>query len=220
MLLKKVNIMTNKNIETGQISKPRFEFRSFGKTFKETARLLKQLSAPVPPEYRKRTSSEIYIISQAPIINNVKIRDAKLDIKTLVCEFDGLEQWDPVLKVEFPLKADIIRTRIFPALQAEIPEIESEEYTLEEFLKLIDKHPDVQAVTLDKIRYGHKVNNTICEFAKVWINGHLIESISSESTEPEDIKKTIRDLHLKGIENINYPKAIRRMTGIADKNTN
>ena len=37
------------------------------------------------------------------------------------------------------------------------------------------------------------VNNTICEFGNVLINGAKVVTINSESTEIEDIKKTIAD---------------------------
>ncbi|MFA5420051.1 MAG: hypothetical protein WC341_16480, partial [Bacteroidales bacterium] len=61
------------------------------------------------------------------------------------------------------------------------------------------------------------VNDTICEYANVWINGALVVSVNSESTEVEDIKKTIADLHLEDIENINYLQAIKRVVGMSEK---
>jgi hypothetical protein len=51
----------------------------------------------------------------------------------------------------------------------------------------------------------------------VWINGALVVSVNSESTEVEDIKKTIADLHLEDIENINYLQAIKRVVGMSEK---
>lgn len=61
------------------------------------------------------------------------------------------------------------------------------------------------------------VNNTICEFGYVWVNGARISTVNSESTEIEDIKKTIKDLGLEGVENINYLQAIKRVIGMIDK---
>jgi hypothetical protein len=60
------------------------------------------------------------------------------------------------------------------------------------------------------------VNDTICEYANVLINGAKVVSINSESTEVDDIKKTIADLGLEGVENINYLQAIKRVIGMID----
>ena len=47
--------------------------------------------------------------------------------------------------------------------------------------------------------------------------GAKVVTINSESTEIEDIKKTIADCHLEGVENINYLQAIKRVIGMSDK---
>ena len=49
--------------------------------------------------------------------------------------------------------------------------------------------------------------------AEVLINGASVVTVNSESTEIEDIKKTIADLGLTGVENINYLQAIKRVIG-------
>lgn len=61
------------------------------------------------------------------------------------------------------------------------------------------------------------VNNTICEYGLVWLTEPLVVTINSESTEIEDIKKTIKDVGLEGVENINYLQAIKRVVGMIDK---
>ena len=97
------------------------------------------------------------------------------------------------------------------------PELTKESYTLDEFLQMIDEHPDLQAVTVEKVRFGYMVNDTICETGDVYINGALVKTINSESTEIEDIKKTIKDCGLEGVENINYLQAIKRVIGMINK---
>lgn len=61
------------------------------------------------------------------------------------------------------------------------------------------------------------VNDTICEVGNVLINGVKVVTINNESTEIEDIKKTIKDVGLEGVENINYLQAIKRVIGMIDK---
>jgi len=77
--------------------------------------------------------------------------------------------------------------------------------------------PDLAAVKVHKQRFGYMVNNTICEFGEVLINGASVYTINSESTEVEDIKKTIKDIGLEGVENINYLQAIKRVIGMINK---
>jgi hypothetical protein len=72
-------------------------------------------------------------------------------------------------------------------------------------------------VRVHKQRFGYMVNNTICEVGNVLINGAKVVTINSESTEIEDIKKTVADCHLEGVENINYLQAIKRVIGMSDK---
>ena len=209
--------MSKEDLKIGEISKPRFEFRSFGQDFEEAHYRMARLSAPVPEKVWERYSEEIYILSRTNDINNTKIRDRKMDIKTYVQTVDGLEQWNPLMKGEFPIKTSVLKNEVFPAFQVTMPELKMEEYTYEEFIEIIKNHPDLQAVRVNKERYGYMVNNTICEYGLVWINGAQVVTINSESTEVEDIKKTIKDIGLEGVENINYLQAIKRVIGMIDK---
>ncbi len=209
--------MKKEELKIGEISKPRFEFRTFGRDFDEAAYLMSRLSVPVPEKVWERTSEEIYIVSKTNDINNTKIRDGKMDIKTFVKEVDGLEQWNPLMKTAFPIGAEVLRDEVFPAFKIEVPAFNQDTYTLEEFLEMIKSNPLLQAVSVEKQRFGYMVNNTICEVANVWINGAAVVSVNSESTEIEDIKKTISHLGLEGVENINYLQAIKRIIGWIDK---
>ncbi|NNE33842.1 MAG: hypothetical protein HKN13_01300 [Rhodothermales bacterium] len=206
--------MANDKLKIGEESKPRFEFRSFGQNFDEAAFRMARLSVPVPEHVWERTSGEIYILSRTNDINNTKIRDGKMDIKTFVQTVDGLEQWNPLMKGEFPISRKVLEDEVFPAFQVDMPELGKDSYSMDEFLAMIDAHADLQSVAVHKHRFGYMVNDTICEVANVTINGARVTSVNSESTEIEDIKKTIKDLRLEGVENINYLQAIKRVIGM------
>lgn len=209
--------MEKQEMKIGEISKPRFEFRSFGQNFEKAAFLLSRLSVPVPKKVWERESEEIYILSRANDINNTKIRDGKMDIKTYVQTIDGLEQWNPLMKGEFPISRQVLENEVFPAFQVQMPELEKDIYSYDEFITMIRNHKDLAVVRVYKKRFGYMVNSTICEYGEVLINGAKIFTINSESTEVEDIKKTISDLELEGVENINYLQAIKRVIGMIDK---
>lgn len=209
--------MSKDKMNIGEISKPRFEFRTFGQDFDEQHYRMSRLSVPVPEKVWERQSSEIYIMSRTNDINNTKIRDGKMDIKTYVQTIDGLEQWNPLMKGEFPISAGSLIKEVFPAFQVKNPELTKDTYTCDEFLGIIYAHPDLQGVRVNKERYGYMVNDTICEFGYVHINGAQVVTINSESTELEDIKKTLKDVGLEGVENINYLQAIKRVIGMINK---
>jgi len=205
------------NLNIGEISKPRFEFRSFGQSFDDACHRMARLSVPVPEKVWERHSSEIYILSKTNDINNTKIRDGKMDIKTYVQTVDGLEQWNPLMKGEFPISREILLEEVIPAFQVEMDLPKKAEFTYDEFIEMVKAHPELQAVRVHKQRFGYMVNNTICEYGYVLINGARLTTINSESTEVEDIKKTIADVKLEGVENINYLQAIKRVIGMIDK---
>lgn len=209
--------MSKSEMKIGEISKPRFEFRTFGQNFDESAKLMARLSSQVPKKVRERECDEIYILSKANDINNIKIRDGKMDIKTFVQTIDGLEQWNPLMKGEFPISKEVLINDVFPAFQVKIPELTEESYILEEFLATIGNHSDLQGVKVHKQRFGYMVNGTICETGNILVNGVHIKTINSESTEIEDVKKTMVDCKLEGFDNINYLQAIKRVIGWVNK---
>lgn len=212
--------MSKEELKIGETSKPRFEFRSFGQNFDNAHFRMSRLSVPVPEKVWERHSDEIYIMSRTNDINNTKIRDGKMDIKTFVQSVDGLEQWNPLMKGEFPMKREVLLNEVFPAFQVEIPVLTKDIYTFDEFIEMINSHKDLQAVKVHKQRFGYMVNDTICEYGIVLINGARIVTVNSESTEVGHILKTISDLGLEGVENINYLQAIKRVTGMIDKPLN
>ena len=209
--------MSTEKMKVGEISKPRFEFRSFGQDFNNQAERMARLSIPIPEKLWVRHSPEIYIMSRINDINNTKIRDGKMDIKTYIQTVDGLEQWNPLTKTEFPVSMDFLKSDIFPAFQVDIPSLDKSEFTMDKFLELVKSQSELQAVSVVKERFGYMVNNTICEVGNVIINGAKVMSINSESTELDDIKKTMSDVGLDGVENINYLQAIKRVLGWIDK---
>ena len=129
--------MSKDKMEIGEISKPRFEFRSFGQCFCEAHKRMARLSMPVPEKVWERSSDEIYIISRTNDINNTKIRNGKMDIKTYVQTVDGLEQWNPLMKGEFPISAEVLKNEVFPAFMVKMPELTKEVYTYDEFMEMV-----------------------------------------------------------------------------------
>lgn len=192
---------------------PRAEFRVFGKDvigdvvdhmWKCKAQLFK---ARVMPE-------ETYILSKATNDANVKVRDGLLDIKTKTGETpEGFEIFQPRGKFQFPVQKSELEA-ILGHLQVALP-LEKESYTFEEFCSLAKSSPDLAIVKVEKMRYGFSVNGVICEYAKVWFNGALVETACCESENYKAMAGAVKALGLESMPNTNYLKAAKHVIGWA-----
>jgi hypothetical protein len=148
--------------------------------------------------------------------NNTKIRGGLMDIKVLVNRDRGLEQWDPLMKGEFPLARRILREEVFPAFGAPLPDLKRDRYSFERYLdEIIRPHPDLAAVSVYKQRFGFDIDGCTAELANVYINGALMRTLCLESTDPDLVLETRTRLHLDDYENVNYLLAIKRVIGMA-----
>ncbi len=190
---------------------PRFEFRTWARNFGMVETRMRHVS----PCQGIRESDEVYIVSAGNDENNTKIRDAKMDIKVLVGERDGLEQWRPRMKGAFPMAAETLVTDVFPAFGVAMPDLDRDEYTLDQYLdRLIRPHRDLVAVAVFKRRFAFTVNDCITEHAEVWINGAGLQTVAVEATDIPAILEAKRMLGLEDYENVNYLRAIKRVIGM------
>jgi len=191
--------------------KPRFEFRTFAQDFGLVVEKMRKLS----PVEKIRESSEVYIMSTGNNENNTKIRDNLMDIKVLVKEEKGLEQWNPRMKGEFPMKTSIIQNEVLPAFGVNVPDFKRTVYTLDQYLEeIIRPHPQLVAVNVFKRRFAFTINNCIAEHANVLVNGAAIQTVNIESVEIDAILEAKKMLGLLEYENVNYLLAIKRIIGM------
>jgi len=190
---------------------PRYEFRTFAQNFGMVETKMRKYSKCE----MIRESGEIYIVSAANDLNNTKIRDDKMDIKELVDKKQGLERWNPRMKGGFPMKAEMIKSQVFPAFEVEAPGFKRDEYTLEQYLdELILPHNQLTAVRVFKRRFAFTVNGCITEIAHLLINGAAIQTVAVELEDLDAILKAIDMLGLTEYENTNYLLAIKRIIGM------
>jgi len=191
--------------------KPRFEFRTWAKNFGMVEQKLRRLSACEGI----RESAETYIVSAGNNENNTKVRDKLMDIKVFVTEKDGLEQWNPRMKGEFPMVSATLVDEVFPALGVEMPALERDEYTLDQYLdEVIRPHLKLAAVSVFKRRFAFTINDCITEIAEIEINGAGLQTVAVESVDVPAILKAKDMLGLNDYENINYLNAIKRVIGM------
>jgi len=203
-------LQTEKEVRMAEVL-PRYEFRAFAQNFGMVETKLRRLAKCE----QIRESSEIYIVSAANSDNNTKIRDRKMDIKVFIEKREGLEQWNPRMKGEFPMRADLLKREVFPAFGVAVPDFKRVEYTLQEYLdEIIVPHPQLTAVNVFKLRFAFTVNGCIAESAQLLINGAAIQTVAVENTDITAILKAKEMLGLQEYENVNYLRAIKRIIGL------
>lgn len=204
-------------IKIGKLTSPRFEFRTFGHNFTDYHKRMAKLSQPVPDDMRVRKFDEIYVISKVGDDTNIKIKNNKLDVKKLIQVLDNLEQWDTIMKYDFPISKKLFMDKIFPAFKIDTPIFTNDELREKQFLRTVKQNNDLLIIPVQKRRQAYIVNLTICEYAEVLFGNDYLYTISVESTEPDEVTNTIRELNLDSFENINYIQAIKRINNIISK---
>ena len=182
---------------------PRWEWRTFARKI-ET-----RIDLSAHPRTRHVQSSEIYLTSTTPE-GNPKIRDQKIDIKTLQQTDDnGLEQWKPVLKASFPLSADEV-AGVYRALGLTAPP-GTGPWDLDALLKTIDADSRTWAVFVDKVRSLYDVGGCVVEASDVDFDGETFQTVAAEDPDPAKVWNTVAELGLQERENMSYVTAIQRI---------
>ena len=166
---------------------PRWEWRTFGTSFGPAEEAFARLT----PE-RVQESDEIYVVGREG--DTVKVRDALMDIKVLrEVDGNGLEQWTPVMKAEFPVSAAEVG-RVFEALRQPMPALDRAEYTLDQFLdELIAPADGVTAVGVHKRRVRYTIGGCTSEVTDVDADGHKTRTIAIEAEDPAAVIAAVRE---------------------------
>jgi hypothetical protein len=191
---------------------PRAEFRVFGQGVIELVKE-KMWNGKTVLFQARRMPAETYFLSINTNEANVKVRDGLLDIKTKVSQTpEGYEIFQPRGKFQFPVKqADLAVILSHLKVAAAL---DKDSYAIDEFIGMAHKHPDMSAVTVEKMRYGFTIEGIICEYAQVWFNGALVESACVESENYAGMKQIIESLGIAGMPNTNYLRAAKRVVGM------
>ena len=125
----------------------RWEWRCFAPSVVTIAQ-----AVAIPSGAASRESDEIYVLDPRGT-ESAKIRDGVLDIKRLrQIDADGLELWEPVFKVRFPLgRSDLAAaSAVWPLPLETLPR---ESYTIEQFIEdMIFPRTDLHVVRVHKSR--------------------------------------------------------------------
>jgi exopolyphosphatase/guanosine-5'-triphosphate,3'-diphosphate pyrophosphatase len=200
---------------------PRWEWRTFGSHFGVAEEFFAALHSTGITE-----SDEVYFRSGRGAI--AKIRDGLMDLKALQeVSPQGLEQWIPVMKEEFPLSADVVR-HVLDMIEVSAIDLDRERYTLDQLLsEVIAPHPEVAAVGIHKRRARYTIEGCSAELTDLIVDGRPLRTIAIESENPSAVLSAVRVAGLVGHLNHNFVRLLTALLedegprfGVVDIGTN
>ncbi|NCB16878.1 MAG: hypothetical protein EOM65_11975 [Synergistales bacterium] len=188
----------------------RWEWRTFGAGFDEPEARIRKFE-----QGNFKESGEVYVLSRNSD-ENVKVRDDLLDIKSLQeVNGDGLEQWFPVLKAGFPIAVEELKG-VFFYFKVPEPIFGRKEYTFDQFLnEIVKPNQNLRLVQVKKKRYIYVINGAVTEIAETDFDGVALRTICVEHEDPDVVMKTVRELGMEDLPNINYIQAMKKTVGMA-----
>jgi exopolyphosphatase / guanosine-5'-triphosphate,3'-diphosphate pyrophosphatase len=188
---------------------PRWEWRTFGERFG----VVEEHFAALPAE-RVQASDELYLLS-TEVDETVKVRDGLLDVKHLEQVNDeGLEQWRPVLKAEFPVAATDVGS-VIERLGVPAASVERAAYSLDELVdELVRPSRELAAVHVHKRRERHMLGGCMAELTDVRADGRATRTIAIEADDPSRVIATVRELGLASRPNVSYPRGLKALLGL------
>jgi exopolyphosphatase / guanosine-5'-triphosphate,3'-diphosphate pyrophosphatase len=183
---------------------PRWEWRTFAHW---VLRADAAFNAMAPASVEE--SDELYLL--APGGDNVKVRDGLMDIKVLrETDAAGLQRWEPILKVPFPLDAGAART-VFQGLRRPLPPIPPDGLTFDAVMAAAEAAATggLRAVRVHKQRARYTVAACQAERSVLEAGGHRTMSIAVESTNPADVVAAVDALGLRSYCNLDVPTGLR-----------
>jgi exopolyphosphatase/guanosine-5'-triphosphate,3'-diphosphate pyrophosphatase len=186
---------------------PRWEWRTFGTSFGRAEELLEGLRSE-----DVEVGDELYFLSDAG--DNVKVRSDLLDIKVLrQVDRRGLEQWEPVLKANFPLDTAAV-VRMFEALREPSPALSRSTYSLDEVLAdLRQARATIRVVPVHKQRVRRMVAGCRSELSDIEAGGRHTRTLAVEAEDPVAVMAVVSDLGLR--ERLNT-SMLRGLTALID----
>lgn len=181
---------------------PRWEWRSFGRSFPGAEERLSRLKP-----YGVQETDEVYLLSSSG--DNVKIRDNLMDVKVLQeTNADDLEQWNPVMKAGFPLSASDT-AKVLRALHRPVPGSLTDSCTLDAFLEAFTgRDSGIRVAPVHKRRVRYTIDGCTAELSDITVEGKTSRTIAVEAEDAGAVVRAVAGLGLGGYVNINYPRAL------------
>jgi exopolyphosphatase / guanosine-5'-triphosphate,3'-diphosphate pyrophosphatase len=187
---------------------PRWEWRTFGEDFGTADDRLRELSPT-----RIDDSDELYIVSSR-VEGSIKIRGGVLDVKRLEqVSDDGLEQWRPVAKAEFPIPAtDVVA--LLAALDVDVPAPARDMYELDELVdEVVRPSTELLSVPVHKRRAHYALAGCLAELTDVRADSRATRTLAVEAEDPALVRKAVEELGPWSLPNVSFPRGLKALVG-------
>jgi hypothetical protein len=184
---------------------PRFEFRAWS---------AEPFPGLLPPA--GEFAEEVYLIPLGLAGRDIKIRDGALEIKELLLERDGLQLWDPAVRLEFPVPASSLERELMTRLMLNQP-LARPRYGREELLDelVAARRRNIAVVPVRKRRRVMEAAGCRAEAGEVELGGggggrRRVFTAAAEHEDPARLRRALAELGLEGRANLDYPAALAR----------
>ena len=187
---------------------PRWEWRTFGQRFGAAEDRFAELSPTHVDD-----GDELYILSSRGEAS-IKVRGGLLDVKRLdQVSHDGLEQWRPVAKVEFPIAATDVAS-LLSALDAALPALGRDAYDLDELVdEVVRPSADLLVVSVHKRRVHFTLGGCMAELTDVRAGSRATRTIAVEAEDPALVRAAVEELGLWSRQNVSFPRGLKALVG-------
>jgi exopolyphosphatase/guanosine-5'-triphosphate,3'-diphosphate pyrophosphatase len=187
---------------------PRWEWRTFGERFGAAEERLAELTPTSVDD-----SDELYIVSSRKEAS-IKIRGGQLDVKRLEQVSDeGLEQWRPVAKAEFPIPAADVAS-LLSALDVALPDLNRDTYDLDQLVdEVVRPNPDLLSVSVHKRRAHYTFAGCMAELTDVQAGSLATRTIAVETEDPALVRTAVEQLGLWSRPNVSFPRGLKALVG-------
>ena len=187
---------------------PRWEWRTFGESFGSAEKRLGELGPTKVTE-----SDELYIVSSLGD-GSIKVRGGRLDVKQLErVSDDGLEQWRPVAKAEFPIAGAEIAS-FLTAVGVTVPAPHRDAYELDELVEeVVRPSPHLRAVSVRKRRVHYTFGGCLAELTNVETGSEATRTLALESEDPALLRAAVDGLGLSSRPNVSFPRWLKALVG-------
>jgi len=187
---------------------PRWEWRTFGEQFGAADDRLSELSPT-----RVDDSDEVYIVSSRSDAS-IKVRGGLLDVKRLEqVSDDGLEQWRPVTKAEFPIAATDV-AELLAVLEVALPPLGRDAYDLDELVdEVVRPSAELLPVSVHKLRVHYELGGCMAELTEVRAESQATRTIAVEAEDPALVRTAVEGLGLWSRRNVSFPRGLKALVG-------
>ena len=169
---------------------PRWEWRTFGDRFGAADGRFRELSPTHVDD-----SDELYVLPGRG--------EASMEVS-----HGGLEQWRPVAKAEFPLRATDV-ARLLAALDVTVATLGRDAYELEQLVyEVVWPSVDLLAVEVHKRRAHYELGGCMAELTDVRAGSRATRTIAVEDKDPALVRSTVEELGLWPRPNVSFPRGL------------